>query len=168
MVSLNLGCGRDIKPGWINIDAQPGPGVDLVLDLEDGILPFADESVQGVYCSHVLEHIWDWEKLVLEVHRVLKVGGCFRVRVPKGMVPCAYHVRSFEPWTLDWFIEGTGEGDDMSLEPRARFKLVWRKLGRKFPFYWHIRHYLHIPVPFECRLGRAWEIDWLLVKVRGD
>ena len=30
---LNLGCGRDIKPGFVNIDARGHPGVDVIADL---------------------------------------------------------------------------------------------------------------------------------------
>ena len=42
---LNLGCGRVIKPGWVNHDIMPGDGVDLVFDLEKcGIEPFPFET----------------------------------------------------------------------------------------------------------------------------
>lgn len=33
MKRLNLGCGRDIKKGWINLDILKLPGVDVVYDL---------------------------------------------------------------------------------------------------------------------------------------
>ena len=38
---LDLGCGRDVRPGHVNADRVLLPGIDLVLDLESG-LPFAD------------------------------------------------------------------------------------------------------------------------------
>jgi len=31
---LNVGCGRNIKEGWINLDSAALPGVELVCDLE--------------------------------------------------------------------------------------------------------------------------------------
>jgi hypothetical protein len=33
-MKLNLGCGRDIKQGFVNLDYMPLPGVDVVADLE--------------------------------------------------------------------------------------------------------------------------------------
>ena len=33
-MKLNLGCGKNPMPGWVNLDRLDGPGVDLVCDLE--------------------------------------------------------------------------------------------------------------------------------------
>ena len=40
--NLNLGCGRFPKAGFLNVDWNPGPGVDLVHDLTRIPYPFAD------------------------------------------------------------------------------------------------------------------------------
>ena len=47
-------------------------------------LPFADQSVSAVFSSHVLEHLFcdEVERLIPEIHRVLKPGGVCRVVVP--------------------------------------------------------------------------------------
>ena len=29
-MKLNIGCGKDIRPGFVNIDHNPGTGVDVV------------------------------------------------------------------------------------------------------------------------------------------
>jgi len=51
---LHLGCGDIRLPDWINVDARPGPAVDLVCDLADvSALP---HSASAVYACHVLEH----------------------------------------------------------------------------------------------------------------
>ncbi len=47
-------------------------------------LPFADQSVDVVYFSHVLEHLYldEGRRLLMECHRILKPGGIIRVLVP--------------------------------------------------------------------------------------
>lgn len=47
-------------------------------------LPFPDESVDFVYSSHLLEHLFqeDAKKLLSEIHRVLKKGGKVRICIP--------------------------------------------------------------------------------------
>jgi predicted SAM-dependent methyltransferase len=80
---LNLGCGSRCHPDWINVDSRPSaPGV-LVHDLSEGI-PFADESVDVVYHSHLLEHLTKKHavRFMKECFRVLKRGGIIRIVVP--------------------------------------------------------------------------------------
>lgn len=54
---IELGCGANKRPGFFGIDKYPAPGVDLVLDIETNPLPFPDDSVDHVYCSHAFEHL---------------------------------------------------------------------------------------------------------------
>lgn len=52
-------------------------------ELEEG-LPFEDESVDFIFCSHVVEHFFrpDAEALLREMQRVLRPGGVARICVP--------------------------------------------------------------------------------------
>src|SRR5919109_476542 len=68
---LNLGCGHDIREGYVNVDAAPLPGVDVVHDLNRLPLPFADERFDEVNCKDVLEHV-DYIPLLREIHRLLR------------------------------------------------------------------------------------------------
>lgn len=53
-LKYHLGCGDIHLDGWINVDARPGPAVDLVCDLADvSQLP---NGASAVYACHVLEH----------------------------------------------------------------------------------------------------------------
>lgn len=80
---LNLGCGSNVKVGWINIDLFPKEA-DLHLDLRENF-PFRDESVSFVYCEHFFEHLEYPDqalKFLRESWRVLLPDGIFSVGVP--------------------------------------------------------------------------------------
>jgi len=49
-------------------------------------LPYAARSVDAIYSSHTLEHLYldDARKVLEECQRVLKPGGCLRVALPDG------------------------------------------------------------------------------------
>lgn len=82
-IKLNLGCGNDIKDGYINIDRYNNTGnVDMSADI--GNLPFENESVDEIYTSHVFEHIPINEiyGVVEEWKRVLKPNGDLILRLP--------------------------------------------------------------------------------------
>jgi SAM-dependent methyltransferase len=57
-----------------------GQGVTYQADLL--ALPFADQSYDFVYASHVLEHIMDDQKALSEIRRILKPGGIAVLPVP--------------------------------------------------------------------------------------
>ncbi len=81
-MKINLGCGKNIKKGFINLDAIKLPGVDVVCNLEDGKLPFKDNSVKIIVLNHVLEHIQNLESLLKEIYRISKANAKIYIRVP--------------------------------------------------------------------------------------
>jgi len=58
-----------------------GPGVNLVKGNAER-LPFNDEAFDRVYCTEVIEHVQDPEKVVEELARVLRPGGRAVVSLP--------------------------------------------------------------------------------------
>ena len=80
---LNVGCGGRYAKTWTNIDCFDGNPYVINCDLSKGI-PFASESFDVVYHSHLLEHFNRGEggRLLKECFRVLKPGGIIRVAVP--------------------------------------------------------------------------------------
>ena len=130
---LNLGCGRAQLPttrdnpytqhlhalpesayrgdDWVNVDTAMIDGVDQVVNLFEYPWPWFDNSVDEVWCSHLIEHIphqaivqiktldytpkkyaslktsarlGGWYAFFHEVHRVLKPGGLFHAVCPHG------------------------------------------------------------------------------------
>jgi len=85
---LNLGSGpRGLSdPKWINIDGFMDKNVHFVCDFNKP-LPFPDNTFEGIFCEHVLEH-FDYshgQKLMAECLRILKPGGIVRIIVPNGL-----------------------------------------------------------------------------------
>ena len=80
---LNVGCGAHYHKDWCNIDLVALGKEVISHDIRQG-LPFADNSFDAVYHSHVLEHLnpEQGEKLIRECGRVLAPGGILRVVVP--------------------------------------------------------------------------------------
>jgi 2-polyprenyl-3-methyl-5-hydroxy-6-metoxy-1,4-benzoquinol methylase len=54
----------------------------LELNLDGSTLPFSDSSFDFICCNHVLEHIFQTEKLVREFHRILDPNGLCLISVP--------------------------------------------------------------------------------------
>ena len=107
---LHLGCGTTIRPGWVNLDRSKLPGVDVVADLDACArkpLPFADDSIEEFFASHVLEHVHDTLALMQELHRIAKPGATAVFRVPYGSSDDAdedpTHVRRFFLKSFSYF-----------------------------------------------------------------
>jgi autotransporter strand-loop-strand O-heptosyltransferase len=82
-VKLNLGCGNDILPGYVNVDKYNNTGnVDYKWDLAK--LEVEDGHFDEIYTSHVFEHIGinDIYAVVEEWKRALKPRGDLIIRVP--------------------------------------------------------------------------------------
>ena len=97
---LHLGCGRNILPGWVNLDLLPGAGVDVAADLDrcgETPLPFATDTFDEFLASHLFEHLRNPLPFMQELHRVAKPGATAVFRTPYGSSDEAYedptHVR---------------------------------------------------------------------------
>jgi SAM-dependent methyltransferase len=102
-VRVHLGPGqRRYLPGWINVDANMFTGkCDVWANLCDG-LPFRNDSVDGIYSHHVIEHLPDLDFHFAEMFRVLKPGGVFRVGGPNGDAAIRKYVEGAGEWFSDF------------------------------------------------------------------
>jgi len=103
---LNLGCGNDIRPGWINLDISPIEGVDVVHDVRQIPLPFDENTFDFILCQDILEHL-EYISLLGDLHRILKPGGQLEIRVPhfssRNNFVDPTHVKMFSIQTFDFF-----------------------------------------------------------------
>ena len=93
---LDLGCGRNCHPEFINLDYLWHPGVDVCWDIQSGV-PFPEGRFRGIFTEHCLEHFPTSKVLFLlrECRRILKPGGILRIVVPDaGMYLERYYERS--------------------------------------------------------------------------
>lgn len=56
-VKLDIGCGQNKQQGFVGIDYEAFPGVDIVHDVEVFPWPLPDECADIAVTSHLLEHI---------------------------------------------------------------------------------------------------------------
>lgn len=107
MNKLNLGCGTDIRPGYVNLDSAKLPGVDVVHNIEKLPLPFKKEEFDETLCYDILEHV-DYIPVLKELHRILTPGGKLVIRVPHFTSRNNYvdptHMRRFSVRTFDFFV----------------------------------------------------------------
>jgi SAM-dependent methyltransferase len=128
---LNLGCGRDHRAGHVNLDRVALRGVDVVADLERP-LPFATDTFDEVWSSHVLEHVERLLPLLAELGRITRPGGRLRITVPHLSFFGAYtdptHRRFFGYHSFDYF---TAEAP-YNFYTGLRFRIVRREIR----FFW--------------------------------
>jgi hypothetical protein len=122
-MKLNLGCGRDVREGWVNVDSYPYPGVHRV-NLDSGnmrqivkglgqAMAKEHQSLGGklnadeMLLSHVLEHIENPLPMLEAMWQVAAPGATLTVRCPHGASDDAdedpTHVRRLFPGSFGYF-----------------------------------------------------------------
>lgn len=107
LLKLDIGCGKNKKPGFLGVDSIAFEGVDTVLDVSTGAWPWADDSVEEVHCSHFVEHLTANQRVhfVNELSRVLVKGGKASIIVPHWGSNRAYGdpTHQWPPVSEMWF-----------------------------------------------------------------
>ena len=127
---MNLGSGKDYKPGWLNVDILERAEPDLVLDLGKDIhFPISERTLGGglvvleknslnvIYANNVLEHVPDLPCMMTNLLLLLKEDGQIEIEVPYEKSMTAWqdptHLRAMNLnswlyytswfWYLGWF-----------------------------------------------------------------
>jgi len=92
-MKLNLGCYDKKLPGFVNVDIREEVDPDIVDDAFK-LETFEPESVDLIYCSHMLEHLdyLDAEKAIERWYKILKPEGILRIAVPDFEALCKRYI----------------------------------------------------------------------------
>jgi len=128
LTKLNLGCGKDHRKDYVNLDSIKLPGVDIVHNLNKYPWPFKDNTFEEIYCDNVLEHLDSIIKPMEEIHRISKNKARIIIKVPifpgVGAAADPTHKSFFTYLTFNYF---TPE-DSLNYYSKARFKIKKRKI----------------------------------------
>jgi SAM-dependent methyltransferase len=171
---LDLGCGINKFPGSIGVDRNLHTRADVIADLDQYPLPFADGSFGEIRLIHVIEHVAGVLQTMEEVHRLLAPGG------EAFVTPHYTDYSSFCDPTHRWHLNsfsfrffGENHGGYgyysvvrfRELSVRVQLLALWRYLGfellvnqsRRFRRFWE--QYL-------CYIVRGKVIEWRLAAVK--
>ena len=88
-----FGCGTryDSEEG-IDTEAMIGQGTIRIVDLQNYILPFEDNTFDFIFSDNVFEHVQNYSETNAEIARVLKADGCCLHIFPSRCRPIESHV----------------------------------------------------------------------------
>jgi len=125
---LHLGCGKNIKKGWVNLDLMALPGVDVVHNLNKFPYPFKDNQFEKIFSDNVLEHLEDLIKPLEELYRICKNKSTIEIIVPLAPTMHAFrdptHKLFFTYRTFEYF----QEGHVFNYYSKSKFKIIERKI----------------------------------------
>jgi hypothetical protein len=141
VLKLDLGCGKNKKPGFTGVDSIKFDGVDTVFDLTRQ-WPWPDESVDEVHSSHFVEHLTGEQRIHFfnELYRCLRKDAKATIITP--------HWRS-----------GRAYGDMTHQWPPV-VEMFWYYLDKN----WRAANAPHVPLncDFACTWGYSLAHPWPL------
>ena len=107
-MKLNLGCGADIREGYINIDNIVRPGISTFQwDLNITPYPWVAGSAEEILAIDILEHLDNPVAFVTECWRLLEPGGLLFIQTPRYDADFLWddptHKRGYTEKTMDFF-----------------------------------------------------------------
>ncbi len=180
---LDIGCGTNKLEGAIGLDRNPLTGADVIHDLNEFPYPFEDDQFDGVYASHLVEHVPEVIPFMEEVFRITKDGGTVKFITPHYTNPdwnCdpthLNHFSSFSFQTFDADRRHYAFYTDINLRPVKRYVTLlrlWKMLGieflvnidHKFP---GLRFFRRFWEQYLCYMLRGKDIYFEFEVVKGD
>jgi predicted SAM-dependent methyltransferase len=174
---LNVGCGHDIRKGWINLDSVELPGVDIIYNIQKTPLPFDNDEFDIILCQDIFEHI-EYIPVFKDLHRILKKGGIITIRVPHFTSRRNYndptHKKMFSIRTFEYFVKNSRANRDYYFNFHFD-KIIYSRII--FEKYFYLYNYLIELIINANRklketiyeatfLSRLFPADYLVIKLR--
>lgn len=181
MTKLNLGCGKDLKEGYINLDIVDYGG-NMIHDINKFPYPFDDNTFDEIFASHVLEHLGSFHNTITELYRILKPNGLLIVYVPFFLntkyfgepdhkIP--FSIRSFDNYEYIGnrklkFYEKWKLNHRTNYEGKAQFEVLEKRfITSHFPVLKWMDHILNIePVMYERFFAGIFSPEEVFFKLR--
>ena len=129
MKKLNLGCGRDIRKDYINLDNGDLPNIDFKHDLTKFPYPFLDNYFDEILSLGTLELInASFLEIMEELYRICKSKAIIVVRVPAFPSPYSVQnlrIKNFFSYTTFESFKKDGGNDTHFYKPE--FKTLERR-----------------------------------------
>ncbi|KKN48150.1 hypothetical protein LCGC14_0655940 [marine sediment metagenome] len=147
---LNLGCGKRVLKGYINLDIIKLEGVEVVHDLNKFPYPFLDNSFDEIRANSIFEHLYNLPNVLEELWRISKPGAIINIGVPHfaslGAFVDLTHKQFFTYYSFDYYSENPKkEISNLNYYSKARFKISKRKII--YPKYFKIFEWFANKVP---------------------
>lgn len=107
------------ETGYIGCELGDTATIDRLEDLAR--LPFPDDAARTIVCMHTLEHVFEPQRVIEEMIRILAPGGL--------LILCAA-VESGESETLDDYWRPTPQAIERLLAPMGASTVAWQGLER--------------------------------------
>ncbi len=148
MKCVNYGCGFTAPIPWVNYDASMTLRFERILVLgmlytknekrfPDNVkygdivrgLPLKEESVDAIFCSHMLEHLslHGFRRALRNTYKILKKGGVFRLVVPDLRYLAEIYLNSDNADASIQFVKNTLMGEEVS--PKGFLATLFSALG---------------------------------------
>lgn len=142
-MKLNLGCGKDAKEGFINLDMIKHSGVDVVHDLNIFPYPFKENTFDYVEARFIVEHLKEPIKFVEEIYRISKNKALLKIAVPHAsMIVSSFwsdltHIHPYSAFSFDIFKEDF-EHNTYEKTEKARFKIKKKIYFSRLYFFFQL------------------------------
>ena len=124
-MKLQLGCGVNVWPDYINLD-KDDHGQQVIRDVSRG-LPFDDNKFDEIYSANFLEHIRQGEEvyfLMSEMWRVARPDAEIKIIVPASDTPFAFYPDHLSYWNELSMAALCNDGYQRSRTLKYNFELV--------------------------------------------
>jgi len=108
---LNLGCGYQKLPEYLNVDRSHMVEPDLVWDLNKTPWPWKDNEFDHIVMKDILEHLGstpdEFLNIIKELYRISRNGAILEIQTPHwrsdNLLNDPTHIRAITPKTLEMF-----------------------------------------------------------------